>query len=211
MRRNDHEQYVAALYSHLTARLAFSFTGDTSIGSPDISSCSSMANLIEGLPIFGPGIPGGSIVDSFDIPSNTITLTNQATKDGTAATFKAGFLTTSRRIKWWKETEAQPALFLRHTGARDHNNYDALDHTSIKTELFIYSRAGEDLSTAPDIMLNNLVTAIREALTPDNDDRQVFTLGGLVYWCGINGESEYDPGDRDKQSKAVIPIEILLP
>lgn len=209
--RNDHEQYVAALYSHLISKLVIAFTGDTTIGSPDITGCNTVSNMLPGLPVFGPGVPAGAMINSINVGLSKVTLSSNISAAGTAASFKAGFLTTSRRIKWWKDTEAQPALFLRHTGARDHNNFDALDHTTIKTELFIYSRAGEDLSTAPDIMLNNLVTAIREALAPDNDDRQVFTLGGLVYWCGINGDSGYDPGDRDKQSKAVIPIEILLP
>lgn len=121
------------------------------------------------------------------------------------------FKTTGRRLLMWSDEYPQPALFMRHTADDDQSALDPLQRDSIELELWIYSKAGADPAAQPDVELNRLVKMIRDALAPDDDDRQVFTLGGTVWACGIQGRSERDPGDMDNQSKAVLPIKIILP
>lgn len=123
----------------------------------------------------------------------------------------AGFQTISRRTAFWMDVAAQPALFLRHTAADDAFNDTMLSATTLEAEIWIYSRAGEDPSVAPDVELNRLVKIIRDSFAPDDGMQFRFTLGGRVHWCRIEGRSDYDPGDIDKQSKAVLPVRITLP
>lgn len=121
------------------------------------------------------------------------------------------FKTTGRRVKSWTDQSPQPAFYLRHIADEDESAWDPLQLNSIEVEAWIYSEAGKDPDAQPDTELNDLVRQVREAMAPDDDDRQVFTLSGKVWACGIKGRSEFDPGDLDGYSKAVIPIKILLP
>ena len=121
------------------------------------------------------------------------------------------FKTTGRRVLHWTDEAPQPALYMRHTADEDASALDPLSKNTMEAELWVFSQAGADSDTTPDKVLNELVGKIRKALAPDDSDREVFTLGGLVWACGIHGRSEFDPGDRDKFSKAVLPIKFILP
>ncbi len=127
-----------------------------------------------------------------------------------AVALAAGCQTTGRRLKFWTEVSAQPAMFMRHTADEDAGR-PGLWRTTVEGEIWLYSRAGEDPDAVPDETLNRLVKAMRTAFAPDNPAQNTCTLGGLAVWCRIEGRSEYDPGDIDSQSKAVIPFKILLP
>lgn len=121
------------------------------------------------------------------------------------------FKTVGRRVRFWTDSFEQPALFLRHTGDVDNYQGDTFDRRTVEAELWVYSKAGEDPDIAPDIELNSLVKDIRFAFEPDETDTNCFTLNGRVYWCRIEGRSDFDPGDIDGQGKAVLPIRILIP
>lgn len=59
-------------------------------------------------------------------------------------------------------------------------------------------------------MLNNLLTAIDNALMPDDPDTGKFTIGGLVTHCWIEGDSDLDPGIFGPQAAAILPLFILI-
>ena len=59
--------------------------------------------------------------------------------------------------------------------------------------------------------LNQLFLAVDTALQPDDLVQNVFTIGGLVSHCWIEGETDLDPGIFGPQAAAILPIHILVP
>jgi hypothetical protein len=118
------------------------------------------------------------------------------------------FITTGRRVKHWTQVTDQPALFLRRTGMLDHHN-GSMPTTTMECELWIYCNAGEDPDLPPDSVLTGLEREVRDAFGPD--DQNKFSIGGLVYWCRIEGKSDISPGDQGPQAIARIPVRITLP
>ncbi len=206
----DIEPVLSALLSTVAAKVAVSFTATCSAGSAHLSAVSSFTGLFVGIGIFGNGAPINTSISAMDANAGTITLSNLVEVDGTAAAFKGGFLTTGRRVPYWKDSENQPALYLRHHADEDEFQGN-LSVTTVEAEWWIYSRAGEDPDFAPDIALNNLVRAVRDAMAPDDSMQWRFTIGGRCHWCRIEGRQEYDDGTLDKQSKAVLNVKITLP
>lgn len=60
-------------------------------------------------------------------------------------------------------------------------------------------------------VLNQLYKAIDAALEPDDPGSAVFTLGGMVSHCWIEGDTDQDPGIFGPQAAAILPIHILVP
>ncbi len=118
------------------------------------------------------------------------------------------FLTTGRRVLHWTQVADQPALFIRRTGMLDHYN-GSMPIRTIECEVWIYCNAGQDPDLPPDQGLTDLENEVRASLAPDDQNR--FTLGGLVYWCRVEGKSDISPGDQGNQAIARIPIHITLP
>ena len=58
--------------------------------------------------------------------------------------------------------------------------------------------------------LNTIFREIDDALQPDNSNG-MFTLGGMVSHCWIEGGTDMDPGIFGAQAAAVMPINILVP
>jgi hypothetical protein len=124
----------------------------------------------------------------------------------------AAFETTGRRLIPWTQVSAQPAMFLRRVGTTDEQGSGEFMITTLECEVWIYSKAGEDPRAIPDAELSTLDQAVRAAFAPDADyGVPRFTLGGLVYWCRIEGRSEYSPGDLGGQGISLIPVRITLP
>jgi hypothetical protein len=207
---NDIEPIMAALLTHLAGAVVVDFTASATSGSVMLTDVSVFDGLFVGLPVFGPAVSRSTTIAAFDADAGTITLSDAVTADGTAEDFTTGFLTVSRRVQFWSQVTEQPALFIRHDGDDDSHPNIIFGKTEVSVELWIYSKAGEDPNTAPDIALNQLVKAIRNSLLPDAPTGK-FTLGGLVDWCRIEGHSSFDPGDIDGQSKALLPVKLLLP
>lgn len=209
--RNDVEPVLAALLTHLTASAQISFTATATKDSDTLTAVSGTDGMFTGLPVFGEGVPRGATIASIDAGAGTVTLDQKATQDAADADYVTGFQTVGRRAKFWGDVQAQPALFIRHTGDDDDWAQTIFSKTTIEVEVWVYSRAGENPDIPPDTALNNLVRCIRESLAPDNPATGRFTLGGTVDWCRIEGHSDFDPGDIDAQAKAVLPIRITLP
>jgi hypothetical protein len=206
--RPSRETVMTALFNALLATVKTSFTADTTSGSNVLASPSTAAGLFIGLPVFGVGIPRGAVIDTL----TPLALSQPATADGTAVAFTTGFLTFSRRFKFWTDVSAQPALFLRGGDEElEYRNNIQLQQQTMKSEVWIYSKAGENPDLAPEIALNNLLDAVQSAFLPDNSMTHQFTLGGLVSWCRMIGRIEKSPGDLDNQAIAVADVEILVP
>jgi hypothetical protein len=205
--RPSRETVMTALFSALIASVKTSFTADTAANSVTLGAPSTSAGLFVGLPVFGAGIPRGAVIATL----SPLTLSLAATADGTAIALTTGFLTFSRRFKFWTEVQAQPALFLRDGDEELHYPNTSLQIQTMKAEIWIYSNAGENPDLAPVIALNNLLDAVQSTFAPDNRQTNTFTLGGLVNWCRMIGKVEKDPGDADGQAIAVAEVEIIVP
>jgi len=206
----DIEPILAALLSGVAAKVKVSFTATSSATSANLSAVSNFTGLFVGIGVFGDGVPMNTSISAMDATAHTITLSNPMDVTAAGATFQAGFLTTGRRVPYWKEANNQPALFLRHIADED-DFQGNLSVTTVEAEWWIYSRAGEDPDFPPDTALNNLVRAVRDAMAPDDSMQWRFTIGGRCHWCRIEGRQEYDDGTLDAQSKARLTVKITLP
>jgi hypothetical protein len=143
--------------------------------------------------------------------SNPATVNFEAVMDGLFAHLQAtttGIETFGRRLQHWSQVSEQPALFLRRIGTDDTYS-GTLSITTLDLEIWIYSQAGKDPDAIPDAVLSTLDAQVRGSFVPDDDAR--FTLGGLVWWCRIEGRSDYSPGDQGGQGISRIPVKITLP
>lgn len=207
------EPIMSALFAHLQASVAVTFIADATATDVALSNVSTFDGLFPGLPVFGPGVPRGTTIQSLDEEAAAITLSAAPSTDGAGASFTTGFLTTGRRVEHWAKVPDQPALFLRRTGVTDqadHENFYSI--TTLECEAWIYCNAGQDKDIAPDEALTALEQMLRESFAPDGeygDPR--FTLGGLVHWCRFEGRSDISPGDQGPQAIARMPIRITIP
>jgi hypothetical protein len=205
------EPVMSALFANLTGAASLAFTADATENSAVLTAVSDFAGLFAGLPVFGPGAAAGAVIASLDPGASTLTLSAPLGASGTDAAFTTGFLTTGRRVKPWSQVAAQPALFLRRIGTEDEAD-ELFTRTTLLCEVWIYSQAGADPDAIPDVALSNLDAMVRASFAPDGDygDPRC-TLGGLAYWCRIEGRSDYSPGDLSGQGLSRIPVRITLP
>lgn len=119
------------------------------------------------------------------------------------------FPTIGRRVQFWSDVSEQPALFIRHNAAEDEWQQQ-LSRVTVELEAWIYTKTISP-DDVPDTNLNAAVLAFRNALAPDNVMTHTFTIGGLAYWCRVEGRSEYYPGDIAGQAVAIVPVKIILP
>lgn len=209
----NREAILTALLDLLVGSLVTNFTGDTAATDPVIANMNSTEGLFLGLPVFGPGIRRGAVVDA--IGSDSITLSQPASADGTASALTSGFQTTGRRLKHWSQISAFPAMFLRD-GDDDYPAHNDMVYPKplMEPEIWIYSNLGENPDVAPSIGINRILNAIEAVLAPTtNEDTgmQQLSLGGLCQHCWIEGRIAKDPGDLDGIAKAVMPLKILAP
>jgi hypothetical protein len=207
MTRPSREAVLTALINVLVASVQTAFTADTASGTATLANPSTTAGLFVGLPVFGVGIPRGAVIQT--IAPLTLTLPATATATGIAMT--TGFLTFGRRFRHWTDVTAQPALFLRDGDEELEYHNIILQRQTIKAEIWIYSRAGDNPDMAPATALNNLLDAVQSAFAPDSPMTGRFTLGGLVEWCRLAGSILKSPGDLDGQAIALADVEITVP
>jgi len=79
----------------------------------------------------------------------------------------------------------------------------------LELAVWCYTRSDHDPG-GPD--LDTLMEAFEAAFNvPDDFGTNSNTLGGLVYWCRIEGRVFKDPGDLDKQTLLIVPIVVEMP
>lgn len=203
--RPSRESVMTALFNALIASVQTNFTASTTLNSLTLDRPSTTTGLFVGLPVFGPGIPRGAVIQNL----SPLTMSIAATASAGPVALTTGFLTTGRRVKFARDVTAQPALFLR-SGDEDlpyHNII--LQEQTIKAEIWIYSNAGDNPNAVPDTALNNLLDAVQDVFKPEPMTGR-FTLGGLVHWCRMV-KVQKDPGDISGQAMAVADVEIIVP
>ena len=204
------EPVYAALYQLAQTAIAVSFTADSTANSPVLANVSSLANLRDGFPVMGPGVPVNSVIEQLN-PPNGLVLSRSVngTGGGTGLAMSSGFRTTGRRLKLWGEVSEFPAMFMRQMEEDYPPRPHGLSRAYWDAEIWIYCNAGQDPTDIPTKGLNPLIDAIEQSLAPKWPDRWQ-TLGGLVTHAWIEGRLMIDPGDLDKVAKAVIPVRMLL-
>lgn len=207
MSRPSRESIMTALFNTLIASVQTNFTADTQANSVALTNLSTSTGLFIGLPVIGGSIPRGALIAG----NSPLTLSLPAGANAAQVSLTTGFLTFSRRFKPWSQVSAQPALFLRDGSEDIEYRNGILQEQTMKAEVWIYSNAGQDPDVAPATGLNNLLDAVQAAFAPDDQMRQVFTLGGLVSWCRIAGKIEKEPGDIGGQAIALADVEIIVP
>lgn len=120
-----------------------------------------------------------------------------------------------RRLKIWSDVSlsARPACYVFEGGEDIYTwSESARPRRTIAVRLFIYLNAKES-SVVGSVLVNEVLDALDAALLPKGADevRGRNTLGGLVYYCRIEGKVLKDPGDLDGDALLVVPIKILLP
>ena len=205
----NREVIMQALFAKLTAPpLVFNFVADVKQGDVTLTNVSDTSGLFVGMPLGGQGVADGATIATMT-PSVTMSLPGASTVAG--AQLIQGFRTTGRRPQRVEDTPDQPAMFLV-----DGNNHyaprpqQASPKVTLRPEIWIYSRAGDDPDVVPASSLNPMLDAIDTALTPANASTGVWQnlgLAGVIY-ARIEGEIEYAPGYMVGQAVAIVPLVI---
>lgn len=124
------------------------------------------------------------------------------------------FVLSSRRIKLWGDVSAtdKPCMFLIET----HETRTQQPPQGLPSKLLLRAKAviytvSQSPNIVPSTQMNLMLDAVERALAPDDVTRNVFTLGGLVYRCWVEGDIVKTPGDLDGEGMAIVPINIMLP
>ena len=204
--RPSRETILQALFVAITGSIQTSFTAGLQINSKVLSNPSTTKGLFIGLPLFGTGIQDGATISTL----SPLTMSLPATANVAQANLTTGFVYANRRIKKFTDSLPAPAFFLRST-TEDPVYEDAFQELTIKAEAFIVSNAGADPEAIPETALNNFLDALQSAMKPDEPTFTRYPIGGLVYWCRINGKIDKDTNDLGSQSIAAVDIEIIVP
>lgn len=207
MPRPSRETIMTALFNTLVSSVQTTFTADTAAKQATLANPSATHGLFVGLPVVGGSFPENTVIENL----SPLTLSQPATANARGASFTTGFLTTGRRLRFWKEVSEQPALFLRDGDEDLEYPNIILQKQTMNVEIWIYSNFGKDPDIAPVVGLNNLLDAVQSAFAPDNIFTQRFTIGGLVEWCRMSGRVTKEPGDIDGQAIAIAEVEIIVP
>ena len=119
--------------------------------------------------------------------------------------------TVSNRLRLWADVSAdqQPAAFL--VTHRERDEYRGLGLLRRRLELGIWCYARSDSETGA-WQLDRMMEAFEAAfIQPDDPSTNCNTLGGLVYWCRIEGQVFKDPGDIDNQALMIVPLVCEMP
>ena len=119
--------------------------------------------------------------------------------------------TVSNRLRLFSDvsSDQQPAAFL--VTHREVDEYRGLGLLRRRLELGVWCYSRSD-STPGQPQLDTMMEAFEASFNvPDNPSDNSNTLGGLVYWCRIEGKVFKDPGDIDNQTMLIVPIIVEMP
>lgn len=123
----------------------------------------------------------------------------------------ATWRTVSNRLRLWGDVspDQQPAAFL--VSHREMDEYRGLGLVRRRLDLGIwcYTRSDSDPGGP---QLDTLMESFEKAFNVvDDNSTGCNTLGGLVYWCRIEGRVFRDPGDLDNQTLLIVPLIVEMP
>ena len=120
-------------------------------------------------------------------------------------------LTVSQGFVVWDDAQRQPAVYL--VPVREQAEYQLGLPTKwlVHLELYVYVRASTaELGVQVLSTLLDGVELLLSPVGPNGQPIQANTLGGLVSYCAIQGETTISGGYlNQQQSVAVVPLEIL--
>lgn len=213
--RLPRDPIMEALFNLLVGGMQASFFAATANGSPILQGVSALAgNLWPGFPLFGPGIPPTTFIQTIDPSGTQVTMTQAAIADSASAVqVLSGLQTSGRRLLPWNDIAAQPALFLRRIGDDFLPRRPRLPgRVEIEAEIWLYSDGGDDPDLPPETPLNWLCDAVAELLEPKGaQETQTLGVPPLVTHCWLEGKATCYPGDLGGSAIAVLPVKILVP
>lgn len=122
----------------------------------------------------------------------------------------------SNRLILWADVpgDQQPCAFLVTHREVDEYRGLGLSRRRLQLGVWCYSQSGQpgEPGAAPD--LDTMMEAFETqfgAAAADNFSTNQLTLGGLVYWCRIEGNVFKDPGDLDGQTLMIVPLLVEMP
>jgi hypothetical protein len=118
---------------------------------------------------------------------------------------------TTNRLALWGDVSPDQQPYAAIVTHREIDEYRGLGLLRRRLELGIWCYSRSDSSPGgPD--LDTMMEAFEAAFNVvDNPSTGCNTLGGLVYWCRIEGRVFKDPGDLDNQTMLIVPIVIEMP
>lgn len=119
--------------------------------------------------------------------------------------------TVPAKLRLWADVppDQQPAVFLvTHKETDEYRNLGLL-RRRLELGIWCYTRSDNSPGGA---QLDLLMQAFEAAfIKPDDYSTNSNTLGGLVYWCRIEGKVFKDPGDLDSQTLLIVPLVVEMP
>lgn len=143
-----------------------------------------------------------------DIFAALFAVVQKATINGNPA-----FVTTSRKFQIWNNVPAgaQPALFQRQGNLRASQAQTyGLTKWGLRCTLWIYCKHSPDSGSIPSQVLNGLVNAVDDILSPRAQGFPPQTLGGLVTNCYIDGDAIYDEGEAPDDTQSICVLSIFI-
>jgi hypothetical protein len=120
--------------------------------------------------------------------------------------------TVSDRLRLWGDvsSDQQPAAFL--VTHREMDDYRGLGLLRRRLDLGVWCYTRSDNSPGA-LDLDTMMEAFEQAFVNRIDDpsRNLNTLGGLVYFCRLEGRVFKDPGDIDNQTLMIVPLVVEMP
>lgn len=139
----------------------------------------------------------------------------QAMTFSPAVSGTTAWVTTSRRLKLWGDVpaEAQPAAYVvEHEEHDEYRNLNVL-RRRLNARVWCYART-DDPNIVGGTLLNTMLEAFDAKFGMTSADSFATggnTLGGLVYFCRMEGRVLKDPGDIDNQALLIIPLVVEMP
>lgn len=122
--------------------------------------------------------------------------------------------TSSRKLRHFDSVKSieMPALFqAQNPETYERTVADGPPKRTMHFSIWLYTADAQQPQVIPSQQINNMVDAIEAALAP-SPLTGMFTLGGLVHRCWIEGIIEiYEGVTSDGKSIAIIPIAVLMP
>lgn len=117
----------------------------------------------------------------------------------------------TNRLMLWGDVAPDQQPFAALVTHQEQDEYRGLGLYRRRLELRVWCYTRSDSTPgAPD--LDTLMEAFEAAFNVvDNFSTGCNTLGGLVYWCRIEGKTFKDPGDLDNQTLLIVPIVVEMP
>lgn len=119
--------------------------------------------------------------------------------------------TVSNRLRLFSDVPSDQQPYAALVTHREVDEYRGLGLYRRRLELGVWCYTRSD-STPGQPDLDILMDAFEKAFNVvDNPSTNCNTLGGLVYWCRIEGRVFKDPGDLDFQTMLIVPLVVEMP